>query len=407
VRSRRATRIHETAHPGGTVGIVPDADSASLARLLERLEAAPTQNGTATTGSLSWLVAARCHGPRARDTFTGAFDVSLSLAPGRPPRLRGLIQTTAPRADRETVEAVRGGLETALTEVARHTGGTPATGDDYARSLLLDLFDRVYDPDRILDRQPLRFGLGIQRGAGTPPGLRLYLDLHAHGPDAAADLGADVLARVGLGTPGEPTLPPDWPRGAAAFGRVLGLDVGPRGPMRLKLYLPATRFSLRDLRLRVTGGRRAGPGDPADAGMVALESALGRGLDEILAAPSTLVGTSLGLTRDDPGESPKIDVHLPDFLPHDGACARAVERLCGDLGIDPEPYRRALPALLEDRPAETSANVHQYLSLDRLGGPDGSRHKLNVYFRPHAGGTGRLPRRSRPRPVGSGTGDGG
>ncbi len=310
----------------------------------------------------------------------GVSEFSLSYAAESMPKVRCIAETLLQRrpeeADVAAVRALSADLLGTLSE--EH-------GVGYDTHVFSDLYDIAYAgaPGRE-SRREMRFALAVEWEQDAAPSVKCYFDLFAAGRAGSADRLAAVLRRLDFQVPWD-ALPVD-----AASCRGMAIDLPPAPEDNLRLYLPASDFSVADLATLI--GRFAGPDQHA-----ALEHVrrivLNDAAPDATHAPglvSLVFARRLGPTR----PLIKLDIHMPTLKPDDTAARDAAEALAAALDISPFCYRDSLDILLDGESADCTLCVHDHISIDFV---PGRRQKLNLYFRPIGLATAHLDARHAPR----------
>jgi squalene-hopene/tetraprenyl-beta-curcumene cyclase len=116
-------------------------------------------------------------------------ELAVSFTRDRRPTIRALAEiSNVVVPDEATADVLRSIASTALS-------ATP--GADCDTALCDDLITLAYDTyERRAPPRPLRFGIALERGADALPGMRVYLDLFAHGREHANQKLLTLLART-------------------------------------------------------------------------------------------------------------------------------------------------------------------------------------------------------------------
>ncbi|MFF6995957.1 tryptophan dimethylallyltransferase family protein [Streptomyces sp. NPDC008313] len=285
--------------------------------------------------------------PPASPTFLSddhtPVEFSLASTPGAAPALRVLVEPGWAHADMG--DSGRAGLE-AIRAMAARWGFSTAPLDTVA-----DLFFPAGA------QGPLALWYALDLRVGRVPGVKVYLNPSASGPEHAARTVHEALRRLGYGQAFE-QLPP------AVGYPFLALDLGAWKSPRVKVYVRHPRMSADDAcalsrtadaaALDIRAFFHAAAGSFASSG---------RGGDDTLRLVRRPALTCHSFTEGDSTPS-GFTLHIPvrDYVRDDEEALARATALLTRAGIDPALLHRSLGALTQ-RPLADGVGLIAYLAL--------------------------------------------
>lgn len=286
--------------------------------------------------------------PPASPTFLSddhsPVEFSLASTPNASPALRVLVEPGWAHTDLR--DNGRAGLETIRQIAARWNFSTGQ----------LDALSDLFFPTT--PQGPLALWYALELRAGGVPGVKVYLNPSASGPDHAAHTVREALRRLGYGQAFE-QLPP------AAGYPFLALDLGAWKSPRVKVYVQHPRMSADDA--CVLSRRTSEAAEPdiraffhAAAGSLAPAGSGGNDALRLVRRPAL---TCHSFTEGDSTPS-GFTLHIPvrDYVRDDEEALARATGLLTRVGIDPTVLTRSLGALTQ-RPLADGVGLIAYLAL--------------------------------------------
>ncbi|MET9499669.1 tryptophan dimethylallyltransferase family protein [Streptomyces sp. NPDC006552] len=311
-------------------------------------EADTEEYGQVVLGSLTGAARRPLSQPPASPTFLSddhtPVEFSLASTPDAAPALRVLVEPGWAHADMG--DSGRAGLEAIRAMAARWGFSTDQ----------LDTLADLFFPAGA--QGPLALWYALDLRAGGVPGVKVYLNPSAGGPEHAARTVREALRRLGYDQAFE-QLPP-----AAAGYPFLALDLGAWKSPRVKVYVRHPRMSAEDacalsrtadaaaLDVRAFFHAAAGSFAPP-----------GSGGDDTLRLVRRPALTCHSFTEGDSTPS-GFTLHIPvrDYVRDDEEALARATALLTRVGIDPTLLNRSLGALTQ-RPLADGVGLIAYLAL--------------------------------------------